>query len=262
MHHLCKALLAASLAATLSTGTAQADAEAPVRIGFLEFPPFSYLDAQQKPQGSMLAFARRLTEQAGLSAELTPYPPARLYHNLATGSTELTLGATGNPAISEHVLTGKEVIGWIDLRLYYPAGQAAPQLPHDLQGKRLLLIHGFTYWAPQARQLLDDAGLQLRLSKAHTHVAAIELLQRGRSDYLLDYQPPIEEALAQSGGGKLQGLTLHSLPVSLLLSRHSPRAEALLARLERAYDELKASGELQQWRQRMHLRTEQQAPDY
>ncbi|TXI97972.1 MAG: transporter substrate-binding domain-containing protein [Aquabacterium sp.] len=260
MHYLGTTLLA--LAAALSTGTAQADAEAPVRIGFLEFPPFSYLDAQQQPQGSMLAFARRLTEQAGLRAELTPYPPARLYHNLATGATELTLGATGNPAISDHVLTGKEVIGWIDLRLYYPAGQAAPQLPQGLRCKRLILIHGFTYWAPEARQLLDDASLQLRVSKTHTHLAAIELLQRGRSDYLLDYQPPVEEALAQSGDKKLQGLTLHSLPVSLLLSRHSPRAELLQARLEQAYNELKASGELQQWRQRMHLRTEQQPPDY
>ena len=262
MRRIGRALFGLTLAAVLLAGTARADGEAPVRIGFLEFPPFSYLDAQQQPQGSMLAFARRLTEQAGLSAELTPYPPARLYHNLATGTTELTLGATGNPAISDHVLTGKEVIGWIDLRLYYPAGQAAPQLPQGLRGKRLILIHGFTYWAPEARQLLDDANLQLRVSKTHTHLAAIELLHRGRSDYLLDYQPPVEEALAQSGDKKLQGLTLHSLPVSLLLSRHSPRAEVLQARLEQAYNELKASGELQQWRQRMHLRTEQQPPDY
>ena len=262
MRRIGRTLFGLTLATVLMAGAARADGEAPVRIGFLEFPPFSYLDAQQHPQGSMLAFARRLAEQARLDVELTPYPPARLYHNLATGTTELTLGATGNPAISAHVLTGREVIGWIDLRLYYRTGQAAPQLPQGLRGKRLLLIHGFTYWAPEARQLLDDPSLQLRLSKAHGHEAAIELLQRGRNDYLLAYQPPIEEALAHSGGASLQGITLHSLPVSLLLSRHSPRAVELLARLEKAYAELKASGELQQWRQRMHLRTEQQATDY
>lgn len=261
MQHNGRIVLSMILGALLATGTSHASSEAPVRIGFLEFPPFSYLDAQQQPQGSMLAFAKRLAEQAGLSVELTPYPPARLYHNLATGTTELTLGATGNPAISAHILTGKEVIGWIDLRLYFRTGQTAPQLPQDLRGKRLLLIHGFTYWAPEARQLLDDPSLQLRLSKAHGHLAAIELLQRERSDYLLAYQPPVEEALAHSGQPALQGLTLHSLPVSLLLSRHSPRADELLARLEHAYSELKASGELQQWRQRMHLRTEQQASD-
>lgn len=262
MRRTGRALFTLVLTTLMATGPARASSEAPVRIGFLEFPPFSYLDAQQQPQGNMLAFARRLAEQARLNVELTPYPPARLYHNLATGTTELTLGATGNPAISQHVLTGKEVIGWIDLRLYYPAGKSAPQLPQDLRGKRLLLIHGFTYWAPEARQLLDDPSLQLRLSKAHSHEAAIELLQRGRNDYLLAYQPPIEEALAHSGGTALQGITLHSLPVSLLLSRHSPRANELQARLEQAYAELKSSGELQQWRQRMHLRTEQQAPDY
>ena len=40
------------------------------------------------------------------------------------------------------------------------------------------------------------------------------------------------------------------------------RLETLARCLEQAYAELKRSGELQQWRQRMHLRTEQQAPDY
>lgn len=232
--------------------------EPPVRVGYLEFPPFSYVDEGEQARGSMLDFAKRLAEQADLRLELTPYPPARLYHNLASGNTELSLGAIGNPALAGHVLTGKERLGWIDLKLYHRADQPAPNLPEDLRGRRLLLIHGFTYWAPEARRLLDDGSLNLRIDKAHSHLSAIELLERGRSDFLLDYQPPIEEALSQSGRRPLEGITLHSLPVSLLFSAHSPRVGSLQARLEQAYAELKASGELADWQRRMHLRTTEQ----
>lgn len=156
MRRTGRALFTLVLTTLMATGPARASSEAPVRIGFLEFPPFSYLDAQQQPQGNMLAFARRLAEQARLNVELTPYPPARLYHNLATGTTELTLGATGNPAISQHVLTGKEVIGWIDLRLYYPAGKSAPQLPQDLRADSRLYLLGAGS-PPVARRLQPAA---------------------------------------------------------------------------------------------------------
>ena len=76
MRRTGRALFTLALTALLATEAARASSEAPVRIGFLEFPPFSYLDPQQQPQGNMLAFARRLAEQARLNVELTPYPPA------------------------------------------------------------------------------------------------------------------------------------------------------------------------------------------
>ncbi|RJG12581.1 bifunctional lytic transglycosylase/amino acid ABC transporter substrate-binding protein [Pseudomonas cavernicola] len=239
----------------LSLAQAQAEdqAVAPVRVGFLEFPPYSYLDTLGSPAGSMIDFAERLFELAGLPVEMTPYPPARLYKNLQDGSTEVTLGAVGNPMLREHTLNGSEVIGSLDLNLYYPAGQAPPQLPQDLIGKRLLLIHGFTYWAPEARKLLEDQSLGLILQTTHRHLAAIEMLDKRRTDYLLDYQMPVEEALQQSQRPALPALTLHSLPLGLIFSRHSMRSELLRQRLEGAYQQLKDSGELQEWRRAMRL---------
>ncbi|WP_137886025.1 ABC transporter substrate-binding protein [Pseudomonas sp. 2FE] len=237
----------------MAQGQADDQAAAPVRVGFLEFPPYSYRDALERPAGSMIDFAERLFELAGLPVELTPYPPARLYKNLLDGSTEVTLGALGNPLLREHTLNGGEVIGSLNLNLYYPAGRPPPRLPQDLVGKRLLLIHGFTYWAPEARQLLEDRNLGLRLQTANSHLAALELLDKRRADYLLDYQMPVEDALRQSQRPALPALTLHSLPLGLIFSRHSMRNELLRQRLEGAYQQLKDSGELQSWRQAMHL---------
>ena len=47
MRRTGRTLFTLALTALLATEAARASSEAPVRIGFLEFPPFSYLDAQQ-----------------------------------------------------------------------------------------------------------------------------------------------------------------------------------------------------------------------
>ena len=94
------------------------------------------------------------------------------------------------------------------------------------------------------QRVLDRLTRALELD-AHNERAAemLEMLQRRRGDYLLDYQTPVEQARRRLGMGELPFVQLQRLPLKLIVSRHVPGAEALRDALDRAYEELRAAGE-------------------
>ncbi len=84
MHRFaCMALLLLLSGLTWPTLASPAQDMRPViRVGFYDFPPYSYEDRQGRAQGSLLALTQRLLEQAGYRAELRMLPVARLYAGL------------------------------------------------------------------------------------------------------------------------------------------------------------------------------------
>ena len=76
MHRFaCMALLLLLSGLTWPTLASPAQDTRPViRVGFYDFPPYSYEDRQGRAQGSLLALTQRLLEQAGYRAELRMLP--------------------------------------------------------------------------------------------------------------------------------------------------------------------------------------------
>jgi polar amino acid transport system substrate-binding protein len=101
-------------------------------------------------------------------------------------------GAPGKPELADSTLECEHVLRLRQPQPLPPASRPAPRLPQDLSGSRLILINGY-YWKA-ATQLLDDPALKLELHRTSTHAAALQMLLRGRGDYLLDYQAPVEQA--------------------------------------------------------------------
>lgn len=53
-----------------------------VSVGYYEFPPYSYTDADGHPRGFVLDLTRRLLHEAGSRGEFRNLPGARLYAGL------------------------------------------------------------------------------------------------------------------------------------------------------------------------------------
>jgi len=235
------------LALCASQGYAQpsADATRPsVSVGFYEFPPYSYSDSDSdgRPQGAILALTQRLLAHAGYRAELRSYPGARLYGALQDGSVQLWPGAPGKPELAAHTLETRNRLGEIVLNLYFRRDTLLPRIPEDLKGRGVILINGYTYWE-HSNALINDPSLGLTHHRTGTHTAALEMLQRRRADFLLDYQAPVEQARRRLGMAELPFIQLQRMPMKLILSRHAPGAEALRDALDRAYDQLRAEGQ-------------------
>lgn len=213
-----------------------------IQVGYYEFPPYTYTDAQGEPAGPGLALTRRLLQQAGYTGDFRSYPGARLYSGLRDGSVQLWLGAPGKPELAAHTLEGRNLLGEITLNLYFLRDTLLPRLPEDLKDRSLILITGYSYWQA-VNEWLEDPALNLTLHRTASHTSALEMLQRHRGDFLLDYQTPVEQARRRLGMAELPFVQLQHLPLKFIYSRNWPGAERLRDDMEHAYQQLEEAGE-------------------
>lgn len=212
-------------------------------MGYYEFPPYTYTNSQGQPRGAILHLSKRLLEHAGYRVQLRSYPSARLYKALQDGSLHVWPGAAGKQELRAHTLETRAILGETTLNLYFRSDTPTPRLPEDLKGRGVIMISGYTYWQP-VNEMLNDPQLAVQQHHTSTHTAALEMLQRRRGDFLLDYQKPVELARKRLGMPELQFIQLQSIPARLIISRHAPGARALRDALDRAFDELQAAGEI------------------
>jgi polar amino acid transport system substrate-binding protein len=240
--HFLLLLIAALLSVPGHAQTAAGEASPVIQVGFYEFPPHSYSDNQGRPHGAILKLTERLLTHAGYRTNIRSYPSARLYSDLKDGSVHIWPGAPGKPELASQTLETRTQLGEITLNLYFRRDTLLPRLPEDLAGRKVITITGYTYWQP-INALLSDPTLAIEQQNTSTHTAALEMLQRRRGDFLLDYRTPVDQALRRLGMSELPFLQLQRIPLKLIISRQTPGAEALRDALDRAYEELRAAGE-------------------
>jgi polar amino acid transport system substrate-binding protein len=219
-----------------------AEARQRIHVGYYEFPPYAYTDDQGRASGSGLELTARLLDAAGYEAEFRSYPGARLYNGLLDGSIQLWAGASGKPELAGHTLESRFLLGEIPLNLYFRRDTPTPRIPDGLNNREVILITGYSYWQ-DVNQWLEDPARNITRHHTSSHTSALQMLQRRRGDYLLDYQAPIEQARYALGMGELPFVEMQRLPLRLIYSRQAPGAERLRDDLDRVYQQLKGSGE-------------------
>jgi len=226
-------------------GAAQAgeDARPALIVGMIDFPPLSHHNEHGQADGALVPLMQAIARRAGYRAEFRIMPLARLVQAIQEGSVHVWPGIPGRADLSSHSVTGTQPLGQLSVNLYYRADTPAPHWPQDLFDKDLILLTGYDYGAELSAQL--EANSRLRLQRTQHHSAAIGMLLRGRANYLLNYQAPMDDALAQRPDVQLQHLQLARLPLLLVVSSTArPAGAELLGELEKAYLELHERGQL------------------
>ncbi len=231
--------MAAALAAPC---VAVAETPRTLTVGYYDFPPAIYSDAQGRPQGPVVELTRRVLEHAGYQAQFRGLPSARLYGALKRGTIDLWPGAPGKPELQADTIEGRQTLAQIGLNLYYRPDTPPPSIPDSLRKHGVIVIGGYNYW-PQVTQMLNDPQLGIRLHRTATHTSALEMLKHRRADYLLDYQLPVNQALKRLGMDALPHVELHQVAIRFIVSRHTKDSQAVLDSLDRAYAEMSAAGE-------------------
>lgn len=215
---------------------ASADSRPVIKVGYYEFPPFSYTDRHGSAKGSLVELSSTLLMSKGYRVTFKALPSARLYAQLISGEVDMWLGAPGKPELAQHVLESRQQVGEVSLALFYHPDAPAPELPNDLKDKKIILISGYSYWLP-ASQWLADSSLNLHTSRTSQHASAIAMLMRKRGDYLLNYLGPMHAAQQKLGldGLKLPYILINNIPLTFIISRKSAQPEQLLNDLDTAY---------------------------
>ncbi|HDZ55849.1 MAG TPA: transporter substrate-binding domain-containing protein [Pseudomonas xinjiangensis] len=238
-------LAAAVLLQSVASNAAEAAAES-LRIGLVDFAPYSYYDEAGTATGLFIPLLSKMAQHAGYAADFKILPAARLVQGLQDGDVDVWLGIPDKPGLVGHTFNGTLEIGRTRVNLYYRPDTPKPRWPQDLHGKDLLLVHGYDY-SPALVDAMNDPENAIRQQLAHNHAGAVGMLIRKRADYLLNYQAPMQQTLQLRPDLQIEHITLDTLPVQLIVSRHAPMGgEELLIQLESAYLELLQQGRIEE----------------
>mgnify|MGYP003147877135 FL=1 len=214
-----------------------AAAEKPLlRIGYVEFPPYEYQNDAGEAAGSFIELSQRVAEEAGYRVEFVYLPISRIYLFLQQGRIDVWPGLTGIPMLEKQVIVSASHPSRVELSAWF-LGDTPPLTQFDdLRGKRLILISGYTYGG-LAKYLkgLDD----VELTYTTNHRSALDMLQRDRGDYLLDYVEPIKSTPGHDSFKGLQHSFVRERIAGWIFSRERPDAVRYRDEFDAAYQRLR-----------------------
>lgn len=218
----------------------QAPARERLRIAYVEFPPYTYQNADGQAAGDMIDITRKVVLEAGYQPEFIYLPISRVYLYLKNGQIDVWPGLTRIPTLDGEVLESWVSPMSTQLSVFYHPDKAEPLTHLDqLRGKTLIVIAGYTY-AGLINWL--NASDDIRTTEAPNHRAALSMLKRNRGDYLLDYRQPITELLSRPSARQVQESEVRTRNTAWLFSLAHPRAAILREEFDDAYLRLVEAG--------------------
>lgn len=203
-----------------------------LNAAFLHYPPLAYLDENGEAAGRVIDMTNRIAAQSALKLDWKIYPIKRIYKGLQNGEIDIWPGSQAIPALRDTTLETPSIGIEITLCAFSLEGTPPLDTLEDLSRSQLVLIRGFTYRA----QL--DGILQQSVRRpivAPDHSAAMQLLEKGRADYLISYNDPIERALLEypQPGSKCE--VIDRWPLVYVISRQATDARDIASKLTNAY---------------------------
>ncbi len=211
-----------------------------LRLGYIEFPPYTYTSDKGVPSGILIDLAKKVYPEAGCDFVATSLPVRRLASYIGSGDLDIWMGLKTLPEFEGKSYIGKSVIAELVLRAY-TRGKKPPILkPEDLSGKSIIVMRGYSYggWI----NFIEDPKNKVDHIKANKHDAAFNMLLAGRAAYLLDYKEPSEQALQKIRIPDLAYNQISAFPCYFVVSKKLPDGQEIVNRLDKAYEKLKKKG--------------------
>lgn len=240
MKKLFLSVVIATLFFTIVSSARAADTKRPpIEYGY---PDVSVWTTERDSDGllknPLLKLADVMFKEAGIEWRSTAYPAKRLFKHLKEGVTPFTMLVRA-PSLQECCLFSENPVTSTELRVYRRPGTPQISSQKDLAGKKVITIRGYSYGG--LGRFIRDEKNGVAIQEATNHMAAFQLFERNRGDYIIDYTGPAEEVLAKNPVGSIAYDVLTRLDVFLVLSKDYPDASNLLKKLEKIVAGLDAS---------------------
>jgi polar amino acid transport system substrate-binding protein len=215
-----------------------------IRMGYIEFTPVFYTDADGVPQGLLVDLARKVVPAAGYQLELESLPVKRMANSLIKGDIDLWAGLKTLEGFEGNTFAGESILLQICLNAYALGEVPAISKKSDLNQKMIIGLRGFSYggWVTY----LKDPNNEIDFIEVGSHESALKVLERinktGTKCYLLDYEQPVNKALRTYPVKDLRENPINCLDAYFVVSKKTPHARTVLDRLESTYKELKKRG--------------------
>lgn len=224
----------------LSTGALQGKT---LKAGIVDFRPFYIVNGVDELGGSIYTILVKILDRAGYDYTIKGYPPKRLYTYLARGNADVYIGIKQVPLYQKQVLFSKTSIRELKLRIFGLPDTKMPEHIEGLAGEKVIALAGYGYGGYR-ESFLDDPRnkVELVISPNHEHAFRMLKARVNGVKYLLDYERPSKEALKKVHIAGIQTVPVFNLKTYIIVSRKTQDAGKVLAKLEKAYLELRKEG--------------------
>lgn len=227
----------------MSAGTPVHVSAEKLKLGYIEFPPFTFTGDSGKPEGILIDLASQVFPEAGYDFDAVSYPVRRLASYIGSGDLDIWMGLKTLPEFKGKAYVGDTIVAELIL-LAYTKGKKAPILKkEDLSGKTVIVLRGYSYggWI----SYINAPENKVNYIKANKHTAAFNMLKAGRADYVLDYKEPSEKALEKVSIPDLEYNQISALPCYFIVSMKRSDGQEVINKLETVFHKLKQEGKLQ-----------------
>lgn len=213
-----------------------------LRYAYIEFPPFTYTESNNKPGGFLVEWASKVFKRAGYRYQAESLPVMRLAGYITEGRTDVWIGLKTLPQFRGKTHKGEVKVTDLVLRVYTIGKKKKIIKKEDLKGVSVIILRGYSYggWI----KYIEDSVNKVRYIKANKHTYALNMLNAGRADYLLDYKAPCEIAQRTVKVKNLKYNTIKALPIYFIVSGKYNNGGRVLKDLEKAFKSLKREGKL------------------
>lgn len=214
----------------------------PLEFGYIELPPFGYTNGDGRIDGYLAEVAKVVFERMELPVRFRELPASRLYHQIATGDTAMTLGPAGLHQLADHAYESGEPAITLTLSVYRRTDAEPVSSIEELRGKRVILMQGYSYG--RLAGFFETAADSMDLKRARTHASALNMLLYERGDYLLSYQVPVENVMAEHGLSGLEADVIGQVPIHYFVSHEIDSGQKLVDQWDHHLAVLQESNEL------------------
>ena len=212
-----------------------------IKIGLVEFPPFSFTDENKKPNGSTVINLQRIFKHAGLEQEIKFYPAKRLYGMLVKGQLDFHFGLKS--AELEKYLEYSNPAGNLVLNIYsITPGMELPVKKEEWIGKKMIIVRGYTYAG--LADFIKHPDTNIKYFEAKNELAAVKMLAAGRANLMLQYPGPIDIALEKHPLENLQQKEVFNFKSYFIFNKNYPNAKELLKTIENSFAILTKEGKM------------------
>lgn len=205
-------------------------------FGYIEFPPYYYTDENGEAKGHLIDLAYELAAKAGYSIKTVPQPTKRALRSVASGEIDLWFGLSTIEVYKDHVLISDHPIDRLELRAYSTKAISQFHDHHDLVGKNVVILRGYSYGG--LLDFIEDPKNNIDLMRVTSHAQALKVLETRKMDYMLDYARIVESAREEYPIKVLYSRVLYTLDVHITLSKKLHDAKGVMTKLQNAFLQL------------------------
>lgn len=202
-------------------------------VGILNFSPLFNVHSDRMPSGPMSDILFQTLQKTNLSYRYTVYPAKRLFNNLVSGNTDVSVGVIANHVYGRHVLYSEKPIGDIELRIFTIGAQPLPIELADILGKHVAVVRGYSYGG--RKELLVQAANKRYIHQFNTVGDALDRLKNGRVTFMLGYKKQVGVIEKKSPTKLLRSAVIETLQIYFIVAKANPQAAQIMQLMEQNY---------------------------